>query len=81
MAVEPHPWLPNCLTLTQTGSLERLESFRAGLFYVQDAAARLAILAAGAQPGMAVLDACAAPGGKVLLRCRGHGGQGEHPLL
>ncbi len=64
VAVEPHPWLPNCLTLTQTGSLERLESFRAGLFYVQDAAARLAILAAGAQPGMAVLDACAAPGGK-----------------
>lgn len=59
-----HPWLPGCLILTETGSLEQLAAFREGLFYVQDPAARLAVLAAGPQSGDTVLDACAAPGGK-----------------
>ena len=63
-AAEPHPWLENCLLLTGTGDLERLPSFRAGNFYIQDPAARLAVTAAGLKPGMKVLDACAAPGGK-----------------
>lgn len=35
----PHPWLENCLTVRGTGSLERLEAFQRGWFYVQDAAA------------------------------------------
>lgn len=60
----PHPWLPGCLLLAGTGDLEKLEPFRAGAFYVQDAASRLAVMAAGPEPGMRVLDACAAPGGK-----------------
>lgn len=60
----PHPWLENCLTVRGTGSLERLEAFQRGWFYVQDAAARLAAMASGAEPGMRVLDCCAAPGGK-----------------
>ncbi|MEA4965694.1 MAG: 16S rRNA (cytosine(967)-C(5))-methyltransferase RsmB [Oscillospiraceae bacterium] len=59
-----HPWCPDCLVLEGTGNLERLESYREGLFYVQDPAARLAAMAAGTAPGMAVLDCCAAPGGK-----------------
>ena len=62
--VQPHPWLPNCLLLRHTGSLEGLEEFQQGLFYIQDAAARLAVTAADPRPGMRVLDACAAPGGK-----------------
>lgn len=61
---EPHPWLENCLLLSRTGDLERLEAFQQGLFYVQDPASRLSVLAAGAKPGMRVLDCCAAPGGK-----------------
>ncbi len=61
---QPHPWLPDCLILTDTGNLERLEAFQSGLFYVQDCAARLAVTAAKLQPGMRVLDCCAAPGGK-----------------
>ncbi|MCI6257048.1 MAG: 16S rRNA (cytosine(967)-C(5))-methyltransferase RsmB [Clostridiales bacterium] len=60
----PHPWLPGCLLLTGTGDLEGLAAFRDGAFYIQDGAARLAVLAAGPEPGMRVLDACAAPGGK-----------------
>lgn len=64
VTVAPHPWLENCLVLTGTGNLENLAAFQEGLFYVQDAAARLAVLAADPKPGMRVLDACAAPGGK-----------------
>lgn len=59
-----HPWLPDCLILRDTGNIESLESFRQGHFHIQDAASRLAVMVAGAQPGMRVLDACAAPGGK-----------------
>lgn len=59
-----HPWLPDCLTVRGTGSLEQLAAFEQGLFYVQDAAARLAVEAAGLEPDMRVLDCCAAPGGK-----------------
>lgn len=62
--VQMHPWLKDCLIIRDTGDLERLDSFRDGLFYIQDPASRLAVMAAGVQPGMKVLDACAAPGGK-----------------
>ena len=61
---EDHPWLKDCLILSGTGNLEKLESFQAGLFYIQDAAAKLSVLCAGVKPGDAVLDCCAAPGGK-----------------
>ncbi len=64
VSVQAHAWLPGCFAVTGTGDLEGLESFRDGLFQVQDAAARLAVLAAMPKPGMRVLDACAAPGGK-----------------
>lgn len=62
--VQPHPWLEDCLILTRTGDLERLNAFQKGLFYVQDPASRCAILAASPTSGMRVLDCCAAPGGK-----------------
>lgn len=61
---QPHPWLADCLTLQGTGSLEQMEEFQQGAFYIQDAAARLAVMAADPKPGMKVLDVCAAPGGK-----------------
>lgn len=50
--------------LTGTGDLELLDAYQKGLFYVQDAGARLAVLAAGPKAGQRVLDCCAAPGGK-----------------
>lgn len=61
---EPHPWLPNCLFLSGTGDLERLQAFQEGKFYIQDPAARLAVMAMDVKPGDCVLDVCAAPGGK-----------------
>lgn len=75
--VEPHPWLENCLLLSRTGDLERLEAFQQGLFYVQDPASRLSVLAAGAKPGMRVLDCCAAPGGKSFAAAIAMENQGE----
>ena len=74
---EPHPWLPDCLTLTGGGDLENLTAFRDGQLYIQDAGARLAVLAAAPGPGMAVLDACAAPGGKSFAAAVEMGDQGK----
>ena len=75
--VRPHPWLPGCLLLRHTGSLEGLEEFQQGLFYIQDAAARLAVTAAGPRPGWKVLDACAAPGGKSFAAAIAMGDRGS----
>jgi len=59
-----HPWLDDCFYLSGAGNLEKLELFQTGAVYVQDAAAKLAALAADLKPGMHVLDCCSAPGGK-----------------
>lgn len=77
MSAEPHPWLSDCLILSGTGNLENLAAFQEGLFYVQDAAARLAVMAAGPEPGTRVLDACAAPGGKSFAAAIAMEGRGE----
>ena len=63
LTVQPHPWLPDCVTVTG-GGLEQTDAFRGGRFYVQDPAARLAVTALDPHPGEKVLDCCAAPGGK-----------------
>ena len=64
VTARPHPWLTDCLLLSGTGNLERLPAFQQGKFYIQDAAARLAVRVANIAPGSRVLDCCAAPGGK-----------------
>ena len=65
VAAEVHPWLPDCLILSETGSIERLESFQQGLFYIQDPAAKLSVLCAKLpREHIRILDCCAAPGGK-----------------
>ena len=64
IAYETHPWLAGCYLVSGTGNLEALPLFQSGAVYVQDPAAKLAVLVSGAAPGMRVLDCCAAPGGK-----------------
>jgi 16S rRNA (cytosine967-C5)-methyltransferase len=60
-----HSWMKDCLVLSGTGNLEKLDAFRNGLFYVQDAASKLSVLCAQlSEAGVSVLDCCAAPGGK-----------------
>ena len=53
--------MEGALVIGGMGSLERLPSFREGLYYVQDPAARLSVLCARLPEGGAkVLDCCAA---------------------
>ncbi|MEA4954953.1 MAG: 16S rRNA (cytosine(967)-C(5))-methyltransferase RsmB [Pseudoflavonifractor sp.] len=77
LTVRPHPWLSDCLELEDTGDLEALQAFQAGKFYIQDAAARLAVLAAAPAPKSRVLDACAAPGGKTFAAAIAMGDKGS----
>ena len=75
---QPHRWLENCLVLKSTGSIEKLPSFLDGEFYVQDAAARLAVDCAGITEGdFLVTDCCAAPGGKSFAAAMALGGRGR----
>ncbi|MBQ7415700.1 MAG: 16S rRNA (cytosine(967)-C(5))-methyltransferase RsmB [Oscillospiraceae bacterium] len=75
----PHPWMADCLVLSNTGNLEKLQCFNDGLFYVQDAASRLAVMCAGIteSENLRVLDCCAAPGGKTFAAAILMGGKGK----
>ncbi len=64
ITAQPHGWMENCLVLSGTGDLEKNPAFRAGKFYVQDAAAKLSVLCARLEKNSRVMDCCAAPGGK-----------------
>ena len=76
--VANHSWMPNCLVLSATGDLEKLESFQNGLFYVQDCAAKLSVLCAQLpRADIRVLDCCASPGGKSFAAAIAMGGKGQ----
>ncbi len=77
VTAHPHPWLPDCLILSETGNLEKLTAFQEGLFYIQDVASRLAILAAAPKKDGRLLDTCSAPGGKSFAAAIFKGNQGE----
>ena len=65
VCAKPHGWMTDCLVLSDTGNLEKLPSFREGLYYVQDPAAKLSVLCARLpKEDIRVLDCCSAPGGK-----------------
>lgn len=76
LAAERHPSLPDCLLL-RGGSPEQTRAFREGWVYVQDPAARMAVLTAELRPGMKVLDCCAAPGGKSFAAAIAMGNRGS----
>ena len=77
VSVKAHPWMEDCLVLADTGRLEQLPAFQEGLFYVQDAAAKLAVLCAKLPKDAKVLDCCAAPGGKSFAAAIAMGGTGH----
>ena len=54
-----------------------LQSFREGLFYIQDPSTLLAVDLLSPQPGQAILDLCAAPGGKTSLIAERMKNQGQ----
>lgn len=63
---EPHPYLPYAFSLSGYDHLDSLDSFREGLFMVQDVSSMLVGELADPHPGDRVIDVCAAPGGKAL---------------
>jgi len=78
IAVQPHSWMPDALVLSGTGSIEQLEAFRNGLFYVQDPASKLSVLCAELpREETSVLDCCAAPGGKSFAAAIATGGKAK----
>jgi len=60
------PWSPEALELDFTRNVFRTESFREGLFEVQDGASQMVAHFLDVKPGMRVVDACAGAGGKTL---------------
>lgn len=74
--VETHPHLPDAI-VCRSGTIAGSDAFQNGWFYVQDAAAKTAVLIADPQSGMRVLDACAAPGGKSFAAAVQMRDQGE----
>ena len=78
VSAAPHAWMPDCLVLGSTGDLEKLPSFKKGLFYVQDPAAKLSVLCAQLpKENIRILDCCAAPGGKSFAAAIATGGKGS----
>ena len=78
VSARPHGWMTDCLVLSGTGDLEKLPAFREGLFYVQDAAAKLSVLCAQLpQAEIRLLDCCAAPGGKSFAAAIATGGKAK----
>jgi len=73
----PHTWLSGCYELKGSGSIEQLGAFSEGRFMVQDAAAKVAAMAAGCRKGMRVIDLCAAPGGKSFAAAIAMENEGE----
>ena len=78
VTASPHSWMKDALVLSGTGSIEHLDAFKEGLFYVQDPASRLSVLCAELpKANIKVLDCCAAPGGKSFAAAIATGGKAQ----
>ncbi len=58
--VQQEEALTDCLRLNATASIERLQAFEQGLFYIQDKSSQMCAASLEAQPGERILDCCAA---------------------
>lgn len=76
VTVEENPELPCGLYISGYDHLSALNTFREGMFYVQDTSSMLVSELASPKPGDLVLDVCAAPGGKSLHMAELLGGTG-----
>ena len=56
----------NALVLKNTGSIEGLDAYKNGEFYIQDTASQLCVKALNPQPNEVMIDVCSAPGGKTF---------------
>lgn len=63
---QPHPALPDAVTVAERAALTETNLYREGCFEVQDAGSQVIALATGAQAGKRVYDVCAGGGGKTM---------------
>lgn len=75
--VQTHPRLSYALTISGYDYLANLESYRKGMFYIQDISSMLVAETADLKAGDYVIDVCAAPGGKALHMAEKLGGTGH----
>ncbi len=76
VTAEPCSAVEDCLLLTGVSAVEKLPSFREGLFHIQDLSSQLCCARLDPSPGDVVLDLCAAPGGKSFTLAERMQGQG-----
>jgi len=65
--VQATEYSPYGITLKKRAALAADESFKLGLFEMQDEASQLASMIVAPEPGEIILDACAGAGGKALM--------------
>ena len=63
---EDVPAFENALSLSHTGSIERLSAYKKGWFHVQDLSSQFCVDMLAPKPGTVLHDVCAAPGGKAF---------------
>ena len=61
---ETSPYSDNALSVSSTGSIESLDAFKAGKFYVQDISSVICSELVNPKVGEEIADVCAAPGSK-----------------
>lgn len=64
LSFSPGRYFSDALSLNRVPDLREANSFRSGLFQIQDEASQFAARVLDPRPGEKILDACAAPGGK-----------------
>ncbi len=64
VSAEEIPFLENAVSLTETGSIERLSAYKSGKLHIQDASSQLCVDFLSPKPREVLLDICSAPGGK-----------------
>ncbi len=67
---------PHCIKLLSHGGIARLNSFKQGLYHVQDLSSQRCATAVSVDEGARVLDICAAPGGKSFTMAQSVGASG-----
>ena len=77
MEISPANYAPEGLVVRDLFALTRLESFRQGLFQVQDESSMLVARVVNPRPGDLVIDACSAPGGKTTHLAQVMGNRGK----
>ncbi len=69
--------LPNALEIEISKAVYDLETYKKGLFHVEDISSQLCVEALSPKENSVVLDVCAAPGGKTFTLAQYMGNKGE----